>query len=172
MANNENQSKKHRINLKATRQWVDVSETIYREHTRFYDVFRKKAQFHGQCVCPKNKFWLCDVECFNCEFRRGGDMLSLDFTLENEDGDTCTPLDSIPDKSPLLDEIICDRTALEQLFKRLQELMPEAKEIGRLRLQNISDEAIADLLGVKRTTFRSRLSKAKEVLAAEYPDFF
>lgn len=99
-------------------------------------------------------------------------MLSLDFTSENEDGDTCTPLDAIPDKSPLLDEIICDRAALEQLFSRLQELMPEAEEIGRLRLQNMSDETIADILGIKRTTFHSRLAKAKDILAAEYPDFF
>ncbi|MEF9839656.1 MAG: bacterio-opsin activator, partial [Lachnospiraceae bacterium] len=60
MAINNNQSKKHRIYLKATRQWVEVSETVYREHTRFYDAFRKKAQYHGQCICPKNKFWLCD----------------------------------------------------------------------------------------------------------------
>lgn len=171
MAINENQCK-HRIYLKSTRQWVEVSETVYREHTRFYDAFRKKAQYHGQCICPKNKFWLCDGDCCNCEYRRGGDMLSLDFTSENEDGDTCTPQDTIPDDSPLLDEIVCDRATLEQLFSRLQELMPEAEEIGRLRLQNMSDEAIADLLGIKRTTFRSRLAKAKDILAAEYPDFF
>ena len=119
MAKLENQSKKHRIYLKVNRQWVEVSETVYREHTRFYDAFRKKAQFHDQCVYPKNKFWLCDGDCFNCEFRRGGDMRSLDFASENEDGGTCTPLDSIPDKSPLLDEIICDRASLEQLFKHL-----------------------------------------------------
>ena len=170
MAINDNQSKTHRIYLKATRQWVEVSETVYRDHTRFYDAFRKKAQYHSQCICPKNKFWLCAGDCYNCEFRRCGDMLSLDFTSENENGDSCTPLDAIPDKSPLLDEIICDQATLEQLFGRLQDLMPEAEEIGRLRLQNMSDEAIADILGVKRTTFRSCLAKAKDILAAEYPD--
>lgn len=171
MAINENECK-HRIYLKATRHWMDVSETVYREHNRFYDAFRKKAQYHGQCICPKNKFWLCDGDCCNCEYRRGGDMLSLDFTSENEDGDTCTTQDAIPDDSPLLDEIVCDKATLEQLFSRLQELMPEAEEIGRLRLEDMSDEAIADLLGIKRTTFRSRLAKAKDILAAEYPDFF
>ena len=171
MAINENQCK-HHIYLKATRQWVEVSETVYREHSRFYDAFRKKAQYHGQCICPKNKFWLCDGDCCNCEYRRGGDMLSLNFTSENEDGDTCTPQDAIPDNSPLLDEIVCDKATLEQLFSRLQELMPKAEEIGRLCLQDMSDEAIADLLGIKRTTFRSRLAKAKNILADEYPDFF
>ena len=80
----DNQSK--RIYLKATRQWVDVSEEYYRDHTRYHDALRKRQQSHGQCVCPKNKFWLCDGDCLTCEFRRAGDMLSLDYTVENEDG--------------------------------------------------------------------------------------
>lgn len=96
MANNANQSKTYRIYLKATKEWVEVPEEFYREQTSYYDTFRKKAQYHGQCICPKSKFWLCDGDCFNCEFRRAGDMLSLDYENENEDGDTCSPLDSVP----------------------------------------------------------------------------
>ena len=79
MQNKDNQSK--RIYLKATRKWVEVSEEYYRDHTHYYDAFRKRHQSHGQCVCPKNKFWLCDGDCYNCEFRRAGDMLSLDYTM-------------------------------------------------------------------------------------------
>ena len=36
----------------------------------------------------------------------------------------------------------------------------------------ILDGLGADIIGIKRTTFRSRLSKAKAILAEEYPDFF
>lgn len=79
MQNNVNQSKKFRIYLKSSRQWVEVSEEVYREHYRYYDAFRKRHQAHGQCACPKNKFWLCDGDCLTCEFRRAGDMLSLDY---------------------------------------------------------------------------------------------
>ena len=50
----------YRIYLKAPRQWVEVSEEYYRDHTRYHDALRKRQQSHGQCVCPKNKFWLCD----------------------------------------------------------------------------------------------------------------
>lgn len=50
--------------------------------------------------------------------------------------------------------------------------MPEATEIGRLRQQGLSDSAIADALGIKRTTFLSRLKKVKALLVDEYPDFF
>ena len=170
MQNKDNQSK--RIYLKATRQWVDVSEEYYRDHTRYHDALRKRQQSHGQCVCPKNKFWLCDGDCLTCEFRRAGDMLSLDYTVENEDGDVCSPLDNLADPAPSIEEIICDKAELDQLFARLNELMPEAVEIGRLRQDGLSDEAIAKIIGIKRTTFLSRPKKAKKQLAAEFPDRF
>lgn len=50
--------------------------------------------------------------------------------------------------------------------------MPEAQDIGRLRQKGLTDEAIAKVIGIKRTTFRSRLEKAKKQLASEYPDRF
>ena len=164
--------KPYRIYLKATRQWVEVSEEYYRDHTRYHDALRKRQQSHGQCVCPKSKFWLCDGDCLTCEFRRAGDMLSLDYTVENEDGNACSPLDNLADPAPSIEEIICDKAELDQLFARLNELMPEAVEIGRLRQDGLSDEAIAEMIGIKRTTFLSRLKKAKEQLAAEFPDRF
>ena len=170
MQNKDNQSK--RIYLKATRQWVEVSEEYYRDHTRYHDALRKRQQSHGQCVCPKSKFWLCDGDCLTCEFRRAGDMLSLDYTVENEDGNACSPLDNLADPAPSIEEIICDKAELDQLFARLNELMPEAVEIGRLRQDGLSDEAIAEIIGIKRTTFLSRLKKAKEQLATEFPDRF
>ena len=170
MQNKDNQSK--RIYLKATRQWVEVSEEYYRDHTRYHDALRKRQQSHGQCVCPKSKFWLCDGDCLTCEFRRAGDMLSLDYTVENENGNACSPLDNLADPAPSIEEIICDKAELDQLFARLNELMPEAVEIGRLRQDGLSDEAIAEMIGIKRTTFLSRLKKAKEQLAAEFPDRF
>lgn len=170
MQNSVNQSK--RIYIKFTRQWVEVSEEYYRDHTRYYDAYRKRHQAHGQCVCPKNKFWLCDGDCHNCEFRRASDQLSLDYTTENEDGDVCSPLDSLADAAPSVGEVVADKAELDELFARLSQLMPEATRIGTLRQEGLSDEAIAIIIGIKRTTFLSRMKKAKEQLAAEYPDRF
>ena len=50
--------------------------------------------------------------------------------------------------------------------------MPEAQEIGKLRQKGLTDEAIAKVIGIKRTTFRSRLEKVRKQLASEYPDRF
>jgi DNA-directed RNA polymerase specialized sigma24 family protein len=68
--------------------------------------------------------------------------------------------------------VLSEKAELDQLFTRLQELMPEAKRIGELREEGLSDEAIADIIGIKRTTFLSRLKKAKEKLAKEFPYWF
>ena len=162
----------YRIYLKHDRKWIEVPKDVYKEHTRYHDAFRKRHQSHGQCVCPKNKFWLCDADCYNCEFRRAGDMLSLDATVSNDDGDEVRLLDSIPDEAPSLEEVICDKAELDELFERLNELMPEAKTIGLLRQKGLTDDAIAEVIGVKRKTFRSRLEKTKAQFAKEYPDRF
>ena len=97
---------------------------------------------------------------------------SLDYQTENEDGDTCSPIETLSDNAPSVEEIICDQIELEQLFKRLEQIMPEAITIGKLRQEGMSDEAIAKVIGIKRTTFRSRLDKAKEMLVSEFPDRF
>ena len=168
MNHNDNQ---YRIYIKSTREWVEVPEETYREHIRHYDTFRKRQQSRGECACPRSKFWLCDGDCLNCEFHHAT-MNSLDYTVESKDGDTYSPIDQIYDPSPSIESVVCDKVELDRLFARLNELMPEAIEIGRLRQQGLSDSAIADALGIRRTTFLSRLKKVKALLVDEYPDFF
>ena len=68
MSKNANQSKQYRIYLKSTKEWVEVPEEFYREQTRYYDTFRHRMQEHGQCSCPKSKFWLCDGDCLCFNF--------------------------------------------------------------------------------------------------------
>ena len=74
------------------------------------------------------------------------------------------------DESANLDGFVTDRIVFEQLLKRLDELMPDARRIGELRLDGFSDSDIADIIGIPRTTFHSRLKKAKAQLHDEYSD--
>ena len=110
--------------------------------------------------------------CDDCEYHAPGDILSLDMPTSSDDGDEVTLLDMLEDPAPSIEEVICDKAELDQLYERLNQLMPEAVEIGRLRQKGLTDAAIAKIVGIKRTTFRSRLEKAKAQLAAEYPDRF
>lgn len=172
MTNAEKQRQSKRIYDKQTKKWFEASPEQYKEFDNWRTNLRKREQYHGRCMCPRNKWWLCDGMCDDCEFHAHGDILSLDMPTSNDDGDEVTLLDMLEDPAPSIEEVICDKAELDQLFDRLNELMPEAVQIGKLRQEGLSDEAIAKIIGIKRTTFRSRLEKAKAQLAAEFPDRF
>ena len=173
MAINENTSKNNtrRIYIRSQRRWQEVPEEVYQEYTRFHDTYRHRMQGRGLCSCPRNKWWVCDADCLTCEYRNADVIASLDSPIGEEEDDL-TLMDTIADDSVAVSELATDRIVLEQLFKRLADLMPEATDIGKLRLQGLSDEAIAKKIGIPRTTFLSRIKAAKKLLAQEYPDFF
>ena len=111
------------------------------------------------------------MDCFTCPFRRNGN-LSLNHTIEDEHGNEIALIDTIPDDAPLFSDILADQEHLRQLLNRLNEIMPLALAIGRLRLQGMSDTAIATEIGVHRNTFASRIKKAESILKKEFPELF
>lgn len=149
----------YRIYLKATRQWVEVSEEYYRNHTRYYDAFRKRHQSHGQCICPKNKFWLCDGDCYNCEYRRAGDNLSLDYKVEDGEGNEKSWLDDLPDTTPDAQSVLEDRELLDALYRRLEELDPEGRRICQLIMAGKSERESAEIMGLARSTYKRHREK-------------
>ena len=173
MANKGNQTKleTRHIYIRSQRRWQEVPEEVYQEYTRFHDTYRHRMQGRGLCSCPRNKWWVCDADCLTCEYRNADVIASLDSPI-GEDDDDLTLMDTIADDSVVVSELATDRIVLEQLFKRLADMMPEAENIGRLRLQGLSDEQISREIGIPRTTFLSRIKAAKKQLEKEYPDFF
>lgn len=71
-----------------------------------------------------------------------------------------------------VESIVTDKIVLDQLFKRLDKLFPEARRIGELRMEGVSDRDIADLVGIPRSTFRSHLEKVEALIREEYGDIF
>lgn len=172
MQNKENHSKNtRRIYIRSQRRWQEVPEEVYQEYTRFHDTYRHRMQGRGLCSCPRNKWWVCDADCLTCEYRNADVIASLDSPIGEEE-DELTLMNTIVDGSVDIAELVTDRIVLQQLFKRLADMMPEAENIGKLRLQGLSDEAIAKRIGIPRTTFLSRIKAAKKQLEKEYPDFF
>ncbi|WP_283170000.1 phage tail protein [Curtanaerobium respiraculi] len=121
----DNRPKTHRIYLKSTRQWAEVDEETYCPYIRECDATRKRMQYHGRCVCPKNRFWLCDTDCLNCEFRRAGNVLSLDQEI-TETGGEFSLLDTLEEPVPNIKDIMADFYELSQLLHDLSEIMPKA----------------------------------------------
>ena len=169
MANNE---KQYFIFIRSTGERIPVSKEEFNNYYRDINAFRQRQQYHGKCVCPASKRLSCDMDCFTCPFRRTGDTISLDYCMTNDEGNERPIVDTIPDPSPLLEDIIADSIELELLFARLNELMPQALEIGRMRQDGMTDTAISEAIGIPRKTFTDRLKRAKAVLMGEFPNFF
>ena len=58
----------------------EVRDAYYGEAARI----RMKEQAHGRCVCPQSKVWACDGDCLICEYRRSGNLASLDVPIGKE----------------------------------------------------------------------------------------
>ena len=138
-----------------------VSEQEY--FALYRPVWRKQKQMQKtrQCMCPQYLLWKCDGQCDLCEFRAAGIELSLDWDLE-ENGDHHEALGADPAA------IYADREILRQLLKRLDELCPDALDVGDLVSDGMSQRDALEHLGLTRSTYRSRVQKAEETLCREY----
>lgn len=161
--------KQYFIYIRSTKERIPCTEEEFRNYYRDIDRFRQRQQYHKQCVCPQKKWLECDMDCQTCPFRRN-DVFSLDKPLETAEGGEVSLLDTIPDDSPLISDIIATQDELGQLFRRLTEIMPEAIEIGRLRQLGLNDSDVAARIGTPRTTLLSRLKKARAILRSEFPE--
>ena len=54
-------------------KFISVTETIYVAIRRETGRIRKKAQRHGQCICPGSYRSKCDGNCDYCRYRTSGD---------------------------------------------------------------------------------------------------
>ncbi len=152
---------------KTTKVKFEVTKEAYIKYMREIGTYRKSQQRAGKCDCPKKLFWLCDGCCQGCEFE-----------IESKSIFDCLPdtniriIDTIASHDKNHQDIMADQELLVKLINRLGEVMPEALDIGKLRMQGKKDEEIAEILEVKRTTFRSRIDKAKNTLRDEFGDVF
>ncbi len=163
MQNSVNQSKSYSLYDKPTRTWFDVPADVYESYTRECNTFRKRKQDHGLCNCPRSRWWLCDMACMDCEFRKTSE-LSLD-APQSEDGDT-TLLDAVPDGHALLEDDVADLDLLARLIEKLRKLDPDADAIIEMWQKNdkISDRAIARALDRPQRTFADQMKRIRTEL--------
>ena len=162
---NQNQPAERAIYLKNLHQWVPVSKADYDNYYRDINAYRRRQQEHGRCVCPASKRYLCDMDCNNCPFHKGGDELSLDFAIINEDGNEKRWLDDLPDEGPSAQSILEERELLDALMSKLSELETDSRHICELLLQEKSEREIAAIMGIsQQSTINYKKRKAFETL--------
>ncbi len=168
---NDNKSAEHSIYLKDLHQWVSVSKVDYDNYYRDINTYRRRQQEHGRCVCPASKRYLCDMDCCSCRFHKGGDSLSLDYTITDEEGNEKSWLDDLPDDKPSAQSLIEDRELLGALFHKLDELDPEGRRICELVMQGRSERDCGKEMGMARNTFVYKRDKLFAALADYLKDF-
>ena len=149
-------------------------EVTKEQHDAYYrDIWatRKRAQSHGQCMCPKSKLWMCDGDCLVCEFKAAGDRLSLDYTTENKKGTKTSLLDTLESDDASPASIMEEAELLTALYKRLQELDPDGRRMCELIMQGKSEREAAEDMQMARSTFKRRWNVVKELLREQLKDY-
>ncbi len=167
MTNHENPqpTREYKVYIPNGKQWITVTEEQYYAYYRDIWCTQKRAQAHGQCMCPKSKLWQCDGDCLVCRYHAAGDSLSLDHEYENENGEESSLLDSLVDPSADVESTVMDRLCLEALYEAIRRLNPDGRCICELLLQDKSESEIADLLNMKQqSTVNYRKKKAFDEL--------
>ena len=159
-----NNDKQFYIYIRATKEKVPVSKEEFDSFYKETSVFRRKQQRHKLCCCPKDKRFSCDTDCINCPFAIKENKTSLDDVIEDKDGTTTTLIEKVASEDPLVDEIVTNIIEMKRLLDRICELMPEAIDIGKHRLNGLTDADISNLIGIPRTTFLSRIKKLREIV--------
>ena len=171
MAINDNESTERKIYLKDLHQWVPVSKTDFDNYYRDVNAYRRRQQEHGRCVCPASKRYLCDMDCCTCRFHKGGDELSLDYTVTDEDGNEKSWLEDLPDDRLSTQSVMEDRELLDTLLHKLDELDPEGRRICELVMEGRSERDCGKEMGMARNTFVYKRDKLFAALADYLKDF-
>ena len=146
--------------------WVQYEEETYLELRR--DRIRKRTRMcrEKRCFQPIELLWQCDGMCEDCPHFRESEV-SWDMKVGKSEELTLGEI--LPDGVDYEDACV-KKMYCEDLMKRLDEIMPLARQVGVLRLQGKSDREIAAVLGMSRTSMFRKLDKAKAILKAEFDE--
>ncbi len=148
-----------------------VSEEVWQVHSRTIANERYRARRDHRCSNPR--YQECHGDCGLCNWQVQGSILSLDKTVdtgrENSDRDQFG-FEATNDH-PLVEDVVCDRLLLEDLYRRLDQQMPEGSRIFQLLAAGHKEREIADLLGVRPTTLNYRKKKLFDYIRVHRDDF-
>lgn len=149
--------------LKIDRDLIPVSEEVYQVASRMKENERHRARRDGKCGQPDYRY--CSGDCATCRWQQEGhQMLSLSKVL----GDNLEfePPD-LADGMPTVDDIVADRLLLEQLYRQLDQLIPDGARVFQMRANNYTEREIARALGIKaQSTLNYRIRKMDDFIRA------
>jgi len=140
--------------IKVNRELIPVTEEVYQVASRMKENERHRARRDGKC--GQSDYRYCSGDCGTCGwYQEGHQMLSMSKVfVEN-------PEYEMPEKgTPLIDDIIANKLLLEDLYHKLDELIPDGSQVFQMRAYNYSEREIAKALGIKaQSTLNYRIKK-------------
>lgn len=107
---------------------------------------------------------MCDMDCLTCPFCRAGNTRYFDASLEDEDGNAETFMESFYSDNPSAEDIICELDLLKALYAELRNLAPNDYEVCSTIMKNMSERKAAEELGLPRNTYTYRKKKVLDQL--------
>lgn len=156
--------KKYRLYERELKCWVVYSKSAYEQLHREREKIRKQAARGGFCVIPWRKIWYCDGQCDGCPYYKNEEV-SLNMSVGDSGELTLSDVltDGIDQESFCVEKIYA-----QKILECLDEIMPQAREIGLLRMKGMSDRQIALYLGISRTSMYRLLEKAQAMLREKF----
>ena len=159
--------KKYRLYERELGCMVEYDEETYETLRKMRETTCRKMRKKRLCVCSQKQQWRCNGFCDTCPYKKATDD-SLNKKVGNSEN--LTEEDRLSDGCDY-EEMSVGAILSSGILKRLDEIMPQAREIGALRLQGYSNREIAEMLRIPRTTMIRLLKKAKEILESEFGEF-
>ncbi|MDO5144352.1 MAG: hypothetical protein Q4E72_07070 [bacterium] len=142
--------------IKIGHELIEVNEEIYKEYTRWKEKLRFRTRYIGKCGQPDYR--RCSGDCLTCQwYQEGYRMLSLHKVLGDQ-YEKETP--DLSNTAPSMEDVIADKQLLEELYRQLDEVIPDGAKVFQMRAQNYTQREIAQALGnIPQSTLNPRIKK-------------
>lgn len=160
------EKKKYRLYDKDEKRWIEYTEENYLALKRKRGSARKQAVRTKRCACSYENDWYCNGSCEGCMYQIKREVSIYAPAKRNS---TLTLEECIADEIDPEKRIVVGMD-LAQILLRLDELMPEARIIGRLRLEGKSEDEIAEAVGMSRCNIYRKIQKVYLILSNEFEE--
>lgn len=142
--------------IKVNNELIPVTEEVYKAANQMKEKERYRARRDGKCGQPDYRY--CTGDCATCRWQQEGyRMLPIGKVFgDNLEYETS----ELTQAEPSFDEIIADRLLLENLYRQLDEVIPDGSRVFQMRAHDYSEREIAKALGIKaQSTLSYRIKK-------------
>lgn len=164
-------SNENKYHIEIDGKEIEVTEAVYRAYHRPIWNARYHAQKNAECRCRKNEYKKCDGICPGCQFYTAGKKVSLERPIGDK-SDRIALKDTLVDKSPSAEDILCKKELFAALHQALKHLNQFDRNICYFFMEGRTEREIASAMGKSQSTINYRKNKIFLSLYDELKEYF